>query len=278
MGCFCFRQDPSWVCYTAASKGHLHCLKKAHEAGLPWTKLVCNIAAEKGNLTCLEYAHQQGCLLGDTTVQNAAIYGHLKCLHFAVEHKCNVDEEIFHCTIVNNHSKCLRYLCLNASHPPSSNMRMHVKTAAVLGRLACLRLLHRYGWPIDSSTLWDSCDDFACLTYVWRVIDQQYWGGYPTFLESAAAGGDDDCVIWAVQHGCYQPYTDRQWKNAMTPRIHAIAEFISNRAVRCIQRVWLQRFYSPTVYLASRAACRVVQKRWGSTSQPRCSKKIACTL
>jgi len=45
----------------AAERGHLDCLKYAHENGCPWD-LTCTKAAEKGGYDeCLKYAHESGC-------------------------------------------------------------------------------------------------------------------------------------------------------------------------------------------------------------------------
>ena len=40
----------------AAKKGHLNCLKYAHENGCPWDEDTCIIADKNGNLNCLKYA------------------------------------------------------------------------------------------------------------------------------------------------------------------------------------------------------------------------------
>ena len=46
------------ACNFAVCKGHLGCLKYAHENGCSWNKLTCSYAAENGYLNCLKYAHE----------------------------------------------------------------------------------------------------------------------------------------------------------------------------------------------------------------------------
>ena len=44
------------------NKGHLECLKYAHENGCHLNKYICETAAARGgHLDCLEYAHKNGC-------------------------------------------------------------------------------------------------------------------------------------------------------------------------------------------------------------------------
>ena len=49
------------TCLIAAQKGHLECLKYAHENGCPWDEQTCAYAAQNGHLDCLKYAHENGC-------------------------------------------------------------------------------------------------------------------------------------------------------------------------------------------------------------------------
>jgi hypothetical protein len=45
----------------AAAKGHIECLKYAHENGCPWKEDTCTQAALGGHIECLKYAHENGC-------------------------------------------------------------------------------------------------------------------------------------------------------------------------------------------------------------------------
>ena len=67
MNCGCFAQDRHNVCFKAALKGHLACLKYAHEKGFPWSARTCAAAAKNGHLGCLQYAHENGCPWDKTT-------------------------------------------------------------------------------------------------------------------------------------------------------------------------------------------------------------------
>ncbi len=51
------------TCRFAAEKGHLDCLRYAHENGCPWDEYTCRGAVENGRLDCLHYAYENGCPL-----------------------------------------------------------------------------------------------------------------------------------------------------------------------------------------------------------------------
>ena len=80
--------------YKAASKGHLDCLRYAHEQGCTWDKNTCYRAAENGHLDCLRYAHKNGCPWDKETCEYAALKGHLECLQYAHENGCPWDESV----------------------------------------------------------------------------------------------------------------------------------------------------------------------------------------
>ena len=46
--------------FSCETKGHLECLRYAHEHGCPW-KATRAYAARQGHLECLRYAHEHGC-------------------------------------------------------------------------------------------------------------------------------------------------------------------------------------------------------------------------
>ena len=55
----------------AANKGHLDCLKYAHENGGHWDEFTCSNAAKYGHLNCLEFAHENGCPWDEKTCEFA---------------------------------------------------------------------------------------------------------------------------------------------------------------------------------------------------------------
>jgi len=94
------------TCNKALSKGHLECLKYAHENGCPWDQWTCSNASKGGHIECLKYAHENGCPW-DGTCANASYYGHLECLKYAHENGCPWDQ----------------WTCQNASY--NGHVRMH---------------------------------------------------------------------------------------------------------------------------------------------------------
>ena len=98
-----------WTCSNASFSGHLECLRYAHEHGCPWNGNTCLNASVRGHLDCLRYAHQQGCPWGEYTCYWASRNGHLELLRYAHEHGCPWDEEICSWASENGHLECLRY-------------------------------------------------------------------------------------------------------------------------------------------------------------------------
>jgi hypothetical protein len=94
----------------ASGKGHLDCLKYAHEHGCPWDNATCIIAADNGQLECLQYAHENGCPWDENICIHAAKYGHIYCLKYAYENGCTwVDEKICKTAKDNNQLDCLLF-------------------------------------------------------------------------------------------------------------------------------------------------------------------------
>lgn len=78
-----YRGDIDTTCSTAATNGHLDCLRFARKTGCPWDKQTCAKTTGGGHLDCLEYAHVKGCEWDERTCVEAAGGGHLMCLKYA---------------------------------------------------------------------------------------------------------------------------------------------------------------------------------------------------
>jgi hypothetical protein len=71
--------------YQGCTRGHIECLKYAHENGCGWDTLTCSKAAQGGHLDCMKYAHENGCEWDTETCEDAAFKGHLECSKYARE-------------------------------------------------------------------------------------------------------------------------------------------------------------------------------------------------
>jgi hypothetical protein len=72
----------------AALRGHLECLRYAHEHGAPWHERTTEYAAMNGHLECLRYAHEHGAPWDERTTAAAARNGHLECLRYSYFRGC----------------------------------------------------------------------------------------------------------------------------------------------------------------------------------------------
>ncbi|ATZ80098.1 ankyrin repeat domain-containing protein [Bodo saltans virus] len=96
-------------CTNAAFKGHLECLKYAHENGCSLDFLTCASAAANGHLKCLKYAHENGCLWFCGTTLSAASNGHLECLRYAHENGCPWSNSLYSFAKKYGQLECLKY-------------------------------------------------------------------------------------------------------------------------------------------------------------------------
>jgi hypothetical protein len=104
----------SWHQYTtlvAAQNGHLDCLKYAHENKCPWHQYTTSHAhaAQNGQLDSIKYAHENECPWSQGTTLNAAENGHLDCLKYAHEHGCPWNEDTTSYAAYNGHLDCLKF-------------------------------------------------------------------------------------------------------------------------------------------------------------------------
>jgi len=105
-----------WACESAASEGHLECLKYLHEeAKAPWGSGTASWAAKNGHLHILEYlVERKYDKYSEWTCVVAAENGQLNCLKYLHETaKAPWDEDAVRGAHVNNHTECLQYLLDN---------------------------------------------------------------------------------------------------------------------------------------------------------------------
>ena len=119
---FLGREFWSWddrnACSRSATRGHLECLRYAHEQGCNWSQTTCEHASRAGHLECLRYAHENGCPWNVITSRSACLEGHLECLRYAHEHDCPWDAWTGWCTTEYGHLECLRYCLENGCPSP----------------------------------------------------------------------------------------------------------------------------------------------------------------
>jgi hypothetical protein len=109
------------TCWLAAQKGHLSCLRQAHEKGCPWdvftlyeaikhhhldcffyavekgcphTSLVTYYVAREGNVALMDYCRKKGILFHESSLREATKYGHLVLVQYLLEHNSPWDEEV----------------------------------------------------------------------------------------------------------------------------------------------------------------------------------------
>jgi len=97
------------VCATATDKGHLDCLRYAHQHGGYWDISTCSDAAEGNHLERLKYAHDNGCSWDHTTCARPALRGSLACLRYAYENGCDWKHETLANAAENEKFDCINY-------------------------------------------------------------------------------------------------------------------------------------------------------------------------
>ena len=105
-----------YACTSAATNGHLECLKcLREEAKAPWDSDTASWAAAKGHLHILEYlVERKYDQYSKVACEYAAQYGHLDCLKYLRETaKAPWDEYAVREAHKKNHTECLQYLLDN---------------------------------------------------------------------------------------------------------------------------------------------------------------------
>ena len=110
--------DVKNACGRSAERGHLECLRYAHEQGCRWDEWIAAYASGEGHLECLRYTHEQGCPWDEETCRWASMRGHLECLRYAHEHGCPWGEGTCTEASQNGHAESLLYTLENGCPVP----------------------------------------------------------------------------------------------------------------------------------------------------------------
>ena len=140
-------------CCRSASRGHLACLRYAHENGCRWNEETCRLASQNGHLDCLRYAHENGCPWNEDTTRLASHVGHLECLRYAHENGCPWDTRTCSEACARDQLECLRYAHTHGCHWDEYT----IKWALGYGGYDCLLYALDEGCPRpDFTVLWVS--------------------------------------------------------------------------------------------------------------------------
>ena len=157
------------LCYNAARRGSVECLRYLHENGYPWDASILSSAAEKGHLECFQYAYENGCPWNEFCLLHAACYGNLECLRYAHEQGMNAgDFKICKHTAWKGHVHCLQFL-FEKGYPLS---QLRVGDAVVSGNVECVKFLLLQGYELWDSDLYDASwrGHFDVFEYLYEYI------------------------------------------------------------------------------------------------------------
>ena len=113
------RLDDRNPCQRSAERGHLACLRYAHEHGCRWYEETCSDASDGGHLDCLRYAHENGCPWDERTCWYACMDDdYLECLRYAHERGCPWSARTCWYASAYGNPECLDYALENGC-PPS---------------------------------------------------------------------------------------------------------------------------------------------------------------
>jgi hypothetical protein len=155
--------EPSVWLTEAAKLGNLSLMKYLRRKGYNWHR-ECAEAAQKGHLDCLKYAHQNGCSLDadwPCACKVALEGGHFTCFEYARENRCFVKYSVGLRTFSDHrNADCLKYV---VDHADLFEAVAHVgflgARAIALRSIYCIDKLRQMGWD------W-ACDDNV---YYWAL-------------------------------------------------------------------------------------------------------------
>jgi hypothetical protein len=155
--------EPSAWLTEAAKLGNLSLMKYLRRKGYNWHR-ECAEAAQKGHLDCLKYAHQNGCSLDadwPCACEVALEGGHFACFEYARENRCFVKYRVGLRTFSDHrNADCLKYV---VDHADLFEAVAHVgflgARAIALRSIYCIDKLRQMGWD------WE-CDDNV---YSWAL-------------------------------------------------------------------------------------------------------------
>lgn len=97
------------VCATAASRGHIECLKWAIENGLKCSVAASAYAAQNGHLECLKYLHTNGIKIHSQICEYAAYNKTAECLCWAHKNGYEMFSEVYSIAERHGNLECIRY-------------------------------------------------------------------------------------------------------------------------------------------------------------------------
>ena len=222
-------------CIRSVRRGHLACLRYAHEEeDCPWDEVTCRDASGWGHLDCLRYAHENGCPWDADTCCWASNGGQLECLRYAHEHGCPWDDLTTYWASRNGHLECLRYAHQHGCPWTQETCRW----ASRNGHLDCLRYAHEHGCPWDEET---------CV------------GG--------AVYGEQDCLRYALENGCPIPdFTMYNVPAVVVPYLyhygirlsHSNSDHLKDHIRKHVRKAWRMLRCATTLIGAYRNACERV--------------------
>lgn len=164
----CQVQWNTTVSNNAAVRGHLECLKYAHENGCPWGEKICSSAAQYGHLDCLKYAHENGCPWDEwTTIEASKYRDSVECLKYAIENGCPMDRIVsIH---IAEHGDIELLKCVHKMGCPLDESLCHY--SAKNGNLECLKYARENGCPWDENSICSATAEknaFKCLKYAYE--------------------------------------------------------------------------------------------------------------
>jgi len=134
---------------SAASNGHLECLKTLCENGCPHDLYAVAGAARYGRLDCLKYLHARGATMDPNVALAAAQGGDLERLKYSYAHGATMDLDVALAAAQGGHLECLKYLKENGCR-----INFFVANcAAEHGHADCLQYLFAIGCEHDITVL-----------------------------------------------------------------------------------------------------------------------------
>lgn len=178
----CIRRDVSveqQTCTTAATHGHVICLKHAVRLGFRLNANAASAAARGGHLQCLQLLTRQQARITLTAFIAAALHDRFDCLRYLCESKDTYKDSIDVCVLATQGGsvRCLDYLVQNGYRMD----QMCYVAAASGGHLPCMQYLHENNCPWDEQTMYVAArsGSLACLLFAY----------------------ENGCPWWSMNHG-----------------------------------------------------------------------------